>query len=233
MNIYGFQKSTLLDYPEHLACTIFTGTCNFCCPFCHNGGLVLHTASLPLIPEEEIFSYLKKRQSILEGVCITGGEPTLQKDLKQFIIQIKQLGYQVKLDTNGYRPQILQELLQEHLLDYVAMDIKNSPQSYAKTCGISTIELEHINTSIALLKNSQINYEFRTTVVEELHSADDMLAISEWLKGDSRYYIQCYQDSPDLIMKGYHAHSVQTLQHFLTLMLPNLPNAKLRGVDEE
>lgn len=231
MQIYGFQKSTLLDYPNHLACTIFTGTCNFRCPFCHNGQLVLQPQSLSTIDETDIFSYLQKRQMILEGVCITGGEPTLQKDLKPFIIQLRELGYHIKLDTNGYRPDILEDLLSEHLLDYIAMDIKNSPQHYAKTSGLSTINLQTINTAIELITQSSIDYEFRTTVVKELHTLDDMIAISNWLPSHSKYYMQSYQSCPTILSEGYHAHPIETLQQFLYAMQKHLPHATLRGVD--
>lgn len=233
MKIYGFQKSTLLDYPEHLAATIFTGTCNFLCPFCHNGGLVLHTEMLSTIPEAEIFAYLKKRRNILEGVCITGGEPTIQPDLLPFIQQIKKLGYQIKLDTNGYRPDILQLLLDHNLLNYIAMDLKNCPQNYAKTCGLSTINLDNINSSITMIKQSGIPYEFRTTVVKELHTLEDLLNIATWIKSDTDtlYYLQNYRSSPDLIYKGYHAYDKNTLESFLLELRKVLPKAQLRGVD--
>lgn len=233
MNIYGFQKSTLLDYPEHLAATIFTGSCNFCCPFCHNGGLVLHCNTLSKIPETAVIDYLKKRKNILEGVCITGGEPTLQKDLADFIYQIKELGYRVKLDTNGYNPNILQSLLDQNLLDYVAMDIKNSPQNYAKTAGLSTITFENIGSSVNILKSTAIDYEFRTTIIRELHTLDDILEIGNWLKGNSFYYLQSYKDSPDLIQQGYHAHDTKTLLQFYSSIKQFLPNTFLRGIDME
>lgn len=231
MNIYGLQKSTLLDYPEHLAATIFTGTCNFRCPFCHNGGLVLHTLELPTLSEEEIFAYLKKRQNILEGVCVTGGEPTIQADILPFIQKIKALGYQVKLDTNGYRPDILQKLIQQNLLDYIAMDIKNSPQNYAKTCGLSTIDLSLIHNSITQIEQSGIPYEFRTTTVQELHTLEDFRAIADWIDKDSPYYLQSYQDSPDLISTGYHAYDKTTMEAFITALRPKLPKIQLRGIE--
>lgn len=148
MEIHGFNKTTLLDYPEHIAATVFTGGCNFRCPFCHNGELVLDPGCQPLIPEEEVLAYLKKRQGILQGVCVTGGEPTLQKDLKEFLQKIKELDYPVKLDTNGYRPGVLWELLREHLIDYVAMDIKASRENYASAAGLKQIDLSRIEESI-------------------------------------------------------------------------------------
>ena len=231
MNIYGFQKSTLLDYPEHLAATIFTGSCNFRCPFCHNGQLVLSPNTLSIMNPDDTLSYLKKRRTILEGVCITGGEPTLQPDLRSFLVQIKSLGYKVKLDTNGYRPKVLHSLLTEHLLDYVAMDIKNSPQKYRETAGLSTMDMGNIEESIHLLKTSTINYEFRTTVVKEFHSHTDIKEIATWLRGNSFYYLQSYKDAPDLIEQGYHAHDTKTLSEFLAIAKQQLPNAALRGVD--
>ena len=161
MQIHGFNKTTLLDYPEHIAATVFTGGCNFRCPFCHNGELVLDPGCQPLIPEEEVLSYLKKRQGILQGVCVTGGEPTLQRDLRAFLQKIKELEYPIKLDTNGYMPGVLWELLQEHLIDYVAMDIKASRDNYARAAGLPHIDISHIEESIGILKSSGIRSEER------------------------------------------------------------------------
>ena len=233
MQIYGFQKSTLLDYPNHLACTIFTSSCNFRCPFCHNASLVLQPQNFITIEESEVFNYLKKRSDILEGVCITGGEPTLQPNLIPFIKKIKQLSYQVKLDTNGYRPDILQQLLAENLVDYIAMDIKNSPQNYGKTCGLSTFDFTRVEQSVDLLKNSTIPHEFRTTVVKEYHTIEDMIAISSWLPPSSLYFIQSYEESPDILIKGLHSHTKDTLITFLQVTQQKLPLAKLRGIAYE
>lgn len=231
MQIYGLQKSTLLDYPKHLACTIFTGSCNFRCPFCHNRQLVLEPNKLISIPESEIFAYLEKRSNILEGVCITGGEPTLQSELISFIEKIKKLSYKVKLDTNGYRPDVLQYLLDNNLLDYVAMDIKNSPQKYQKTCGLSTFTYEFIEQSVDLLTHSKIPHEFRTTIVKEYHTREDMIAISNWLPPSSPYFIQSYVDNSEVLTKGLHPHSKETLSTFLQLVQQKLPLAGLRGLD--
>ena len=151
MKIHGLNKTTLLDYPEHVAATVFTGGCNFRCPFCHNGGLVLEPHKQPLILEEDVLSFLKKRKGVLSGVCITGGEPTLQKDLAEFIRKIKELGYLVKLDTNGYRPEMLEELFTEGLLDYVAMDIKTSLENYAVVSGVKNIDTDVIKESADIL----------------------------------------------------------------------------------
>lgn len=204
MLIHGLSKLTLLDFPEHIACTVFTGACNFKCPFCHNAGLVLHPNEYPPVTEEEFFAFLRKRQGKLEGVCITGGEPTLQKDLREFIIKIRELGYLVKLDTNGYEPDKLKALLDEGLLDMVSMDIKNCPPKYACTAGFydeSAFELSRIERSIAALTGSGVRHEFRTTVVRELHSADDIRAIGQWLPKDSDYFLQGYKESDELLYK--------------------------------
>lgn len=210
MNIHGLQKTTLLDYPGHVAATLFTGGCNFRCPFCHNGNLVLNPGSQPEIPMEEIMFFLEKRQGILDGVCITGGEPTLQPDLEDFIKEIRSLGYLVKLDTNGYRPKVLEKLLENGLLDYVAMDIKASKENYAKTVGLdkcvgqgtneSVFALESIERSVELLKNSEIDYEFRTTVVKGLHTPEEFEKIGRWLAGCKAYYLQAYQENENVLV---------------------------------
>ncbi len=231
MNIYGLNKTTLLDYPGHVAATIFTGSCNFRCPFCQNGDLVLNPTSQPSFQEEEIFSFLNKRKTILSGVCITGGEPTLQKDLPMFIKKIKDLGYLVKLDTNGYRPDVLKQLLDSNLLDMVSMDIKSCPSNYAIAAGLSSIDLEKINTSILLLLRGTISYEFRTTVVEELHNENTFFEISDWINHANSYALQCYQDSDSVIAPGYHAPSKESLYRYLEIVKEKIPNAFLRGID--
>lgn len=232
MLILGLNKTTLLDYPEHVAATIFTGGCNFRCPFCHNKDLVFAQQIAPYT-EEEILAFLKKRAGILTGVCITGGEPTLQKDLPDFLAQIKDLGFLVKLDTNGYQPDLLHNLISNGLIDSCAMDIKNSPKKYAVTAGLSTCDLSRIQESVSCLLSltGHFNYEFRTTIVRELHSTEDMYAISEWLKGASAYYLQSYTDSDHVITPGFHAHSKQTLISFRDICLTNIPNTQLRGID--
>ena len=176
MFISGFHKTTLLDYPGCIAAAIFTGGCNFRCPFCHNSGLVQDPFKEGLVPEDEVLAFLDKRKKILKGVCITGGEPTLQPDLPDFIGKVRKMGYRVKLDTNGYRPEVLRELLESGLLDYAAMDIKNCPEKYGAAAGLippgnaGGFELGKIEESIKLLLDGQIDYEFRTTVVKELHT---------------------------------------------------------------
>lgn len=231
MQIHGFAKTTLLDYPKHVASTVFTGSCNFCCPFCQNGDLVLHPTEVPLIPEEDVLQILEKRRSIIEGVCITGGEPTLQADLKDFILKIRDMGFLVKLDTNGYRPEVLEELLDEHLLDYVAMDIKNCPEKYAMSCGIDHPDITNINRSIELLLQKTIPFEFRTTVVRQLHTKEDFVEIGKWIQGADAYFLQSYRDSDRVISPGFTAYSKEELQEIQQCLLPYVPAVELRGVD--
>lgn len=209
MQIHGFNKTTLLDYPGYVAATVFTGGCNFRCPFCHNAGLVLDPTGQERITEEEVLAYLKKRRGILDGVCITGGEPTLQSDLLGFIRQIKGLGYLVKLDTNGYRPQVLWNLLSENLLDYVAMDIKASRENYAVAAGVRNLDISRIEESVAILKSSRISYEFRTTVVKGIHSIDEFEAIGRWLEGSEAYYLQAFRENENLIEKYLQYEAVE------------------------
>ena len=201
MQIHGFNKTTLLDYPEHIAATVFTGGCNFRCPFCHNGELVLDPGCQPLIPEEEVLSYLKKRQGILQGVCVTGGEPTLQKDLKEFLQKIKELGYPIKLDTNGYMPGVLWDLLQNKLVDYVAMDIKASRENYGTAAGLKNMDLARIEESIGILKSSGIPYEFRTTVVKGIHTVEEFEDIGRWIAGCPAYYLQSYEENENCLYR--------------------------------
>lgn len=231
MRIHGFQKTTLLDYPGHLAATIFLGGCNFLCPFCHNASLVLSPDSLPAIPKEEVLAYLRKRKGILEGVCITGGEPTLETGLLDFIKEIKALGLQVKLDTNGSNPMLLKELLSQELLDYVAMDIKNSPDKYAAAIGKSNVPLKNISESIKLLLTDKIDYEFRTTISKELHTPSDFLLIGEWIKGARAYYLQSYKESEDVISPGFHSYSKEELQKIRDTLLPYASKVEIRGVE--
>ena len=229
MQICGFNKTTLLDYPGHVAATIFTGCCNFRCPFCQNGDLVLHPARLPQLDEEEVLKVLAKRRGILTGVCVTGGEPTLQPDLKNFIRKIKDLGLAVKLDTNGSNPAVLKELITEGLLDYVAMDIKHSRAKYASVACSPSFNLDDIAESVDFLKEGHVDYEFRTTLVKEMHREADMTAIGMWLMGAKAYYLQPYRDSDTVICPGYHAHSREELDTFVKILSAFLPKVELRG----
>lgn len=201
MLIVGLNKTTLLDYPGCVAAAVFVGGCNFKCPFCHNAGIVLEPLVQGTYTETEILSFLEKRKGVLKGVCITGGEPTLHADLPDFVKKLKELGYRVKLDTNGYAPKVLECLLKEKLLDYVAMDIKNCPEKYALTVGMDSgqFSMERVKESAAILKESEIDYEFRTTMVKELHTKEDMLKIADWIKGCPHYFLQQYQYNENVI----------------------------------
>jgi len=230
MNIHGFNKSTLLDYPGHLAATIFVGGCNLRCPFCHNASLVLRPYTQPVIPLEEVLSYLEKRRGILEGVCITGGEPTLYANLPAFAAIIKDLGYKVKLDTNGTNPAMIKDLAEKKLIDYVAMDIKNSREKYAVTAGNKDISLNDIDESISLLLSGIVEYEFRTTVTKELHTENDMHSIGQWINGARAYYLQAYADSGDIISPGFSAPSKEVLESYKALLSDYAEHVEIRGV---
>ena len=228
MLISGLQKTTLVDYPGRVACTIFTGGCNFRCPYCQNSDLVLYPEETEPYSEEEIFDHLARRQGVLSGVCISGGEPTLQPDLKNFIRKIKDLGLAVKLDTNGSNPAVLKELITEGLLDYVAMDIKHSRAKYASVACSPSFNLDDIAESVDFLKEGHVDYEFRTTLVKEMHREADMTAIGMWLMGAKAYYLQPYRDSDTVICPGYHAHSREELDTFVKILSAFLPKVELR-----
>lgn len=231
MKIYGLNKTTLLDYPEHVAATVFTGGCNFCCPFCHNGELVLCPGSQPVIPEEEVLAFLGKRRGILDGVCITGGEPTLQQDLPDFVRKVKELGYMVKLDSNGYRPGVLRQLLREKLLDYIAMDIKASRENYARASGLSDPDVSLLQESIDLLRTGDIEYEFRTTVVKGIHSIGEFEEIGRWLAGSRVYFLQAYRESENVISPGYQSFSPEEMERMAELARKYIDRVSLRGVE--
>ena len=226
----GFQKLTLLDYPQHTACTLFTQGCNLRCPFCHNSSL-LDACRAPETPflAEDVLAFLYKRRGTLDGVCITGGEPLMHDELREFILHVRQMGFLVKLDTNGCYPDRLRHLIDEGLLDMVAMDVKNSPTHYAMTTGIPHFDVAPVRESIALLKENKISYEFRTTVADELHTEKDMEEIALWLKGDSKYFLQSYRESDAVLHKGLTPPSRDKLNRFLAILRPLIPNAALRG----
>jgi len=230
VKIMGLQKLTLLDYPGKMACTVFTGGCNFRCPFCHNASLVVGDMSNQDITEDEFFAFLDKRVNILDGVCITGGEPTLQKDLEEFIRKIKSKGFLVKLDTNGYRPDVLKRLVNEKLIDYVAMDIKNSPKMYAATVGIQDIDMSLINESMEFLKKGNVDYEFRTTIVNGLHDSDSIQDMVLWIAGEEKYYLQGFVDSGDILGVGYAGYDREKMSEFLEIARKYVPKAELRGI---
>ncbi len=223
MQFYGFQKLTLLDFPEHVACTLFTAGCNFRCPFCHNASLVTHTGDAERIDSEEILSYLKKRRGLLDGVCVSGGEPLLQDGLEEFIRAVKGMGYAVKLDTNGSLPDRLEYLMREGLLDYVAMDIKNSKEKYDVTAGCKG-SLPAVERSVEILLAGEVLFEFRTTVTAELHTPEDISAVCDWIKGAKRDFLQNFKDSGDILSSGLSPVSEQVMERMLAL-------AKEKGID--
>lgn len=231
MKIYGLQKTTLVDYPGHVATTLFTGGCNFRCPYCHNGDLVIGLNDIEPYALEDIFSHLQKRKGVLDGVVISGGEPTLQTDLPDFIRQIKELGYLVKLDTNGTNPAMLRSLVEEGLVDYVAMDIKHSRAKYASISHAADDSLESIAASVDYLKEGHVDYEFRTTLCKELHKETDMTAIGLWLMGAKAYYLQPYKESEQVIQPGFHPHDAATLESFVHILSAFIPKVEIRGFD--
>ena len=230
MRIQGLQKLTLLDFPERTACTVFTAGCNFRCPFCHNASLVVDIPKNASIREEEFFLFLEKRIGILDGVCVSGGEPLLQPDIELFIKKIKDMGFAVKLDTNGSFPDKLIRLVEQGLVDYVAMDIKNSPESYAITTGLEVLDVEVIRKSVSYLKEGHVPYEFRTTVVKHYHSKESFKEIGKWLQGTEKYFLQKFVDSGDLIGKHTRGCDEKEMKEFLQVVQAYIPNAKLRGM---
>lgn len=232
MRIQGLQKLTLLDYPGKVACTIFTAGCNFRCPFCHNASLVVRSEENEEISEEEIIKFLKKRMGVLDGVCISGGEPLLQPDIERFMREVKALGYMIKLDTNGSFPDKLKHLVAEGLVDYVAMDIKNAKESYGKTIGVESYDLAPVEESVAYLlsDSGQVPYEFRTTVVRELHKKADFISIGRWLRGAKRYYLQAFVDSGDLIAQGMSGYEKEQMEAAKNIVAKEVPCVELRGV---
>ncbi len=231
MNIQGFQKLTLLDFPGKMACTVFTGGCNLRCPFCHNAGLVLDPVEYDSA-EDEVLEYLEKRKNLLDGVCVTGGEPLLQKDLASFLKKVKDMGYLVKLDTNGSMPDRLAEILSLGLVDYVAMDIKSAPFNYSAATGIENIDLAPFKKSVELIINSGVDHEFRTTVVKGLHTIQDIDGIARWLEGEEKVFLQGYVDSGNILSgSGLSAFSEEEMKSFLCAINKRIPHASLRGQD--
>ncbi len=234
VKIAGIQKMTLLDYPGKVACTIFLQGCNFRCPFCHNSEL-LPPGTEADYSEEDIIAFLKKRAGLLEGVCVSGGEPTVQPELVRFIRSVKDLGYAVKLDTNGSHPEVLQTLMENGLIDYVAMDIKNSPSEYAKTAGTDNLPLEKIEQSIRLLATGNTPFEFRTTLVRELHSEESLLEMSRWLekifsgKTVKKLFLQPFVDRDTVAFSGLHAPDLTEMTRYTELLAPYIEEVKIRG----
>ncbi len=287
MKILGLQKLTLLDFPGRVAAIVFTGGCNFRCPFCQNSSLVLAPQTVPEISEEEFRQFLRRRRGLLDGICVTGGEPTLHADLPEFLASVRDAGYLVKLDTNGTHPAMLEALLSDGLLDYVAMDIKAGPENYARVCGLKAsarsevrsglsckdkqraesgsrdglpregtqkaeskdreslscensgqtpesadLLLANVRRSVELLMNSDIEYEFRTTVVKGLHTARDFEEIASWLSGCRAYFLQSFRDCPEVLLENhpFSAFSDDDMREFLKIAQKKIPQAALRGI---
>jgi len=229
MDIHGLQKMTLLDYPEHVAATVFLGGCDFRCPFCHNYELVDGSFS-PIMTEDDLFSFLQKRVGILDGVAITGGEPCIRQGLITFIKKIRSLGFAIKLDTNGNHPEVLDRILTEDLADYVAMDIKNSPSKYASTIGLDHFDTKNIDKSVSMLLSSSIDYEFRTTVVKQFHEDSDFLQIGEWLSGAKNYYLQQFTSRNTVPDSTLSSPSADEMGRFLNIVSPHVEHAAIRGM---
>lgn len=230
MKLYGLQKMTLLDFPGTVACTVFTGGCNLKCPFCHNALLVTRLNESEPIDEELIISFLNNRVGILDGVCITGGEPLMNPQILDFIEKIKFLGFKVKLDTNGFYPDLLERIIDSNLIDYIAMDIKNSPSLYSMTTGVDNLNIDFALKSVSLIMSHNIDYEFRTTVVKNFHTKDSISEASQLIKGAKRYFLQNFVDSGDLIGSSMTGYSKEELNILLAAAREYVPNAQIRGI---
>lgn len=231
MRICGFNKTTLLDYPGKVASTIFLGGCNFRCPFCQNSALVVRPDGEPEYTQEEILAFLQKRKGILDGVCVSGGEPTLSEELPDFLGKIKRLGYSVKLDTNGSRPGMVKMLAKEGLIDKAAMDIKACPDNYQALTGLKNQDMHPVMETVDFLIEGSLEYEFRTTVVRELHSERDFREIGQWLKGAKEYYLQAYKDSDGVLRPGFGSYTRKELEGFRDILLQTIPLVGIRGID--
>ena len=227
MLIQGLQKLTLLDFPGRVACTVFLGGCDFRCPFCHNSELI--GGGEAVMDDAALLAFLKKRQGLLDGVAFTGGEPLL-RDLAPLLREIRALGFAIKMDTNGNHPDRLRALVEEGLVDYVAMDIKNSPEKYAATIGLETFDLAAVNESLAFLKTGAVDYELRTTAVAEYHTDEDFRAIGAWIEGAKRYFIQCYTDRDSVLCSGLSVPTEEDLRRWCDIVRPFVGEATIRGV---
>lgn len=236
MRLCGLQKLALVDYPGHLAATVFTGGCNLRCPFCHNAPLVIHPAETPELPEGEVLDFLASRRGLLDGVVLSGGEPLMQPGAADFLAKVRELGFSVKLDTNGCYPEALADILARGLVDYVAMDIKNSREKYGKTVGVPDFDTAPVEESVRLLKRSGVEFEFRTTAVREFHTPEDIRAIGRWA-GDSpaapasRYFLQNFVDSGDLVGRGCRGLTPAEMRALVEAAEPFFGSVTLRGVD--
>ena len=231
MKIYGLQKVTLLDYPGRVACTVFLSGCDMRCPWCHNSELAEGSAP-PVMTLEELLAFLRRRKGLLDGVAVTGGEPLLRPELPELFARIRELGYPVKLDTNGLHPEPLRRLTEAGLVQYVAMDIKNSPGRYAETAGLPAVDLSAVQESIDLLMRGPADYEFRTTAVREFHDDDSFREIGPWLRGAKRYFLQKFTDRDTVPFAGLHAPEDADLRRWAELLRPDIPTVAVRGAEE-
>lgn len=229
MKIGGIQKLTLTDYPEKVASIIFTQGCNFKCPFCHNKDLLTSQSKDYELKEKEVLDYLEKRKGIIDGICISGGEPLIQKDIESFIKKVKLKGYKIKLDTNGSNPEKLKDLLEKKLIDYVAMDIKNDFVDYNITSGVN-IDINNIKKSIEIIKNSEIDYEFRTTIMKELHDINKIKKILKYIGKEPRYFLQNYQECENVISKNFTSFDESELKEIKREINKEYPNVFIRGI---
>ena len=226
----GIQKLTLLDYPDKAACTLFAVGCNFNCTFCHNSSHIELTEGMQTISTDEVFEFLRSRQGLLDAVCISGGEPLMQNELGDFVHEVKSMGYLVKIDTNGSYPHRLKELVKSGAVDFIAMDIKNSPEKYAQTVCVSNYDISQVEKSKNFLLSGAIPYEFRTTIVRELHSVFDLLSIAKWIAGADRYYLQRFQASGDVRQSGLSGYNDLEMRQLMQEIEVVLPTVELRGV---
>lgn len=234
LKIGEVQNMSLIDYPNKMACTIYTSGCNFKCPFCNKRDLVFIPENNEYLNVDEVMEYLKKRNRLLDGICLSGGEPLLQEDLEKLIRKAKRLGYAIKIDTNGYYPERLKELVDKKLVNYVALDIKNTKEKYAGTAGVNieNFDIKPIEESLKFLKNSKVEYECRTTVIKELHTKEDLIQIAKWLKPIDKFYLQQYEDSESNIQRGFTAYSIEEMIEFRDEIRKIIPNTELRGIKE-
>ena len=229
MIIHGLQKMTLLDFPGQVACTVFLGGCEFRCPFCHNADL-LDMSAPGIMDDDELLEFLKKRKGLLDGVAFTGGEPLLRKDLPELLARVRDIGYQIKVDTNGDHPDLLKEIVRAGLVDYIAMDVKNSPARYAETIGWEIFDTAPVDESIQFLISGQVRYEFRTTVVKQFHDEASFEAIAQWIDGADRYELQGFVDRDTVPFAGLEACSREEMEHFADIVRPHVKTVELRGV---
>lgn len=229
MKILGFEKMSLVDFDGLVSATLFTGGCNFKCGFCHNSPLVSSYKDLPEIPQDDILAYLKKRQGILDGVCVSGGEPTLNNDLPEFIEKIKNLGYKVKLDTNGTNPDMVKQLFNDGLVDYFAMDIKNDKKTYAKIIGFDAFDTAKVEKTVEFFLTAPVKYEFRTTLVNEFHTKENMINIGKWIKAADKYFLQKFKENENCIEQGFSPVEEEKAKEFIEILTPYIPTIKLRG----